>query len=53
MAAKEIIFSQAARQAIAQGLNILANTVKATLGPRGRNVIIEKSWARPPSPRTA
>ena len=47
MAAKEIIFSQAARQAIAQGLNILANTVKATLGPRGRNVIIEKSWGSP------
>ena len=32
MAAKEILFSQPARQAIAQGLNILANTVKATLG---------------------
>ena len=48
MAAKEIIFSQPARQAIAQGLNILANTVKATLGPRGRNVIIEKSWGSPP-----
>jgi chaperonin GroEL len=47
MAAKEIIFSQPARQAIAQGLNILANTVKATLGPRGRNVIIEKSWGSP------
>ncbi|MGA7741035.1 MAG: chaperonin GroEL [Polyangia bacterium] len=47
MAAKEIIFSQPARQAIAHGLNILANTVKATLGPRGRNVIIEKSWGSP------
>jgi chaperonin GroEL len=47
MAAKEIIFSQPARQAIAQGLNILANTVKTTLGPRGRNVIIEKSWGSP------
>jgi chaperonin GroEL len=47
MAAKEIIFAQPARQAIAQGLNILANTVKATLGPRGRNVIIEKSWGSP------
>ena len=47
MAAKEILFSQSARQAIAQGLNILANTVKATLGPRGRNVIIEKSWGAP------
>src|SRR3954462_7262706 len=47
MAAKEIVFSQAARQSIASGLNILANTVKVTLGPRGRNVIIEKSWGSP------
>src|ERR1700748_56536 len=47
MAAKEIVFSQNARQSIAQGLNILANTVKVTLGPRGRNVIIEKSWGSP------
>src|SRR5512146_1672293 len=47
MAAKEIVFSQPARQSIAQGLNILANTVKVTLGPRGRNVIIEKSWGSP------
>src|SRR6201984_1352685 len=47
MAAKEIVFSQSARHSIAQGLNILANTVKVTLGPRGRNVIIEKSWGSP------
>src|SRR2546425_8269086 len=47
MAAKEIVFSQQARQSIANGLNILANTVKVTLGPRGRNVIIEKSWGAP------
>src|SRR6185312_8858304 len=47
MAAKEIVYSQNARQSIAQGLNILANTVKVTLGPRGRNVIIEKSWGSP------
>ncbi|HEX7499364.1 MAG TPA: chaperonin GroEL [Polyangia bacterium] len=47
MAAKEILFSQPARQAIAQGLNLLANTVKVTLGPRCRNVIIEKSWGSP------
>src|SRR5450432_4138534 len=47
MAAKEIVFSQHARQSIASGLNILANTVKVTLGPRGRNVIIEKSWGSP------
>ena len=47
MAAKEIVFAQHARQSIATGLNILANTVKVTLGPRGRNVIIEKSWGSP------
>jgi chaperonin GroEL len=47
MAAKEIVFSQVARQAIAHGLNLLANTVKVTLGPRGRNVILEKSWGSP------
>ncbi len=47
MAAKDIVFSQSARQSIASGLNLLANTVKVTLGPRGRNVIIEKSWGSP------
>ena len=47
MAAKEIVFDTAARDLIANGLDILANTVKVTLGPRGRNVIIEKSWGAP------
>src|SRR3954468_11947810 len=47
MAAKDIIFGGAARAAIAHGLNLLANTVKVTLGPRGRNVILEKSWGSP------
>jgi chaperonin GroEL len=47
MAAKDIVFSTAARGAIASGLNLLANTVKVTLGPRGRNVILEKSWGSP------
>ena len=47
MAAKEIIFDIAARELIANGLDLLANTVKVTLGPRGRNVIIEKSWGAP------
>jgi chaperonin GroEL len=47
MAAKEIVFSTTARAAIASGLNLLANTVKVTLGPRGRNVILEKSWGSP------
>ena len=47
MAAKEIIFSANARNEIAKGLNLLANAVKVTLGPRGRNVVIEKSWGAP------
>src|SRR5258708_37130096 len=47
MAAKEIVLAKGARQSMASGLNILANTGKVTLGPRGRNVIIEKSWGSP------
>src|SRR3954464_9626065 len=47
MGAKEIIFSSGARSEIAKGLNLLANAVKVTLGPRGRNVVIEKSWGAP------
>jgi chaperonin GroEL len=47
MSAKNIVFARSARQSIATGLNILANTVKVTLGPRGRNVLIEKSWGSP------
>ena len=42
MAAKEIVFKEYARAQIALGLNTLANAVKVTLGPRGRNVVIEK-----------
>jgi chaperonin GroEL len=47
MAAKEVLFSQSARRSIARGLDVLANTVKVTLGPRGRNVILERSWGAP------
>src|SRR5688500_4928000 len=47
MAAKDIVFNTQARKHIANGLNILANAVKVTLGPRGRNVVIEKSWGAP------
>src|SRR6201988_1987721 len=47
MAAKEIVFNQSARKEIAAGLNTLANAVKVTLGPKGRNVVIEKSWGAP------
>ncbi len=47
MSAKELQFNAHARAHIANGLNALANAVKVTLGPRGRNVLIEKSWGAP------
>jgi chaperonin GroEL len=47
MAGKEIIFDEAARSKIMRGVDTLANAVKVTLGPRGRNVVIEKSWGSP------
>ena len=47
MSAKQIVFSEKARASVAKGLDALANAVKVTLGPRGRNVIIEKSWGSP------
>lgn len=47
MAAKEIKFDRAAQDAILKGVNTLANAVKATLGPRGRNVLIEKTFGAP------
>jgi chaperonin GroEL len=47
MAAKEIKFDRAAQDAILRGVNALANAVKATLGPRGRNVLIEKTFGAP------
>src|SRR5438477_2780186 len=47
MAAKEILFDEKGRDKILAGVNMLADAVKATLGPRGRNVVIEKSWGSP------
>jgi chaperonin GroEL len=47
MAAKDIIFDIDARNKILEGVDILANAVKVTLGPKGRNVVIEKSWGSP------
>ncbi|HLM52424.1 MAG TPA: chaperonin GroEL [Pseudoxanthomonas sp.] len=47
MAAKEIRFSEDARSRMVRGVNILANAVKATLGPKGRNVVLEKSYGAP------
>src|SRR5690242_7870962 len=47
MAAKEIRFSEDARSRMVRGVNVLANAVKATLGPKGRNVVLEKSFGAP------
>ncbi|MCK6504869.1 chaperonin GroEL [Myxococcota bacterium] len=47
MAAKEILFDVNARAKVLEGVDILANAVKVTLGPKGRNVVIEKSWGAP------
>jgi chaperonin GroEL len=47
MAAKEIRFNEDARHRMLRGVNVLANAVKVTLGPRGRNVILEKSFGAP------
>src|SRR5215468_1666577 len=47
MAAKQIAFDMEAREAIRAGVTTLARAVKVTLGPRGRNVVIEKSFGAP------
>jgi len=47
MAAKEVRFSDDARARMVRGVNILANAVKQTLGPKGRNVVLEKSFGAP------
>ena len=47
MAAKEVRFGDDARQKMFAGVNILANAVKVTLGPKGRNVVVDKSFGAP------
>ncbi|BBJ99243.1 60 kDa chaperonin [Xanthomonas campestris pv. campestris] len=47
MAAKDIRFGEDARTRMVRGVNVLANAVKATLGPKGRNVVLEKSFGAP------
>ncbi len=47
MAAKEVRFHDSARHRIIAGVNVLADAVKVTLGPKGRNVVLEKSWGAP------
>ena len=45
--AKLIAFGEEARRGLERGLNVLADTVKVTLGPRGRNVVLETTWGTP------
>ena len=47
MSAKEVLFDQSAREKMLRGVDILADAVKVTLGPKGRNVVIEKSFGAP------
>ncbi len=47
MGAKQLVFSDDARRRLKAGIDILANAVVTTLGPKGRNVVIEKSWGAP------
>src|SRR5690349_17933319 len=47
MAAKQLIFDEAARQALLRGVEKLSRAVKATLGPKGRNVVIDKKFGSP------
>ena len=51
--AKQIVHGEESRQAILRGVNVLADAVKVTLGPKGRNVVIERNSVRRPSPKTA
>ena len=47
MSAKMVRFSQEAREKILKGVNVLADAVTVTLGPKGRNVVLEKSFGAP------
>jgi chaperonin GroEL len=45
--AKMIAFDEEARRGLERGMNVLADAVRVTLGPRGRNVVLEKKWGAP------
>jgi chaperonin GroEL len=47
MAAKEVLFGDSARHRMVHGVNILADAVKVTLGPKGRNVVLDRSFGAP------
>ncbi len=51
--AKDIVYGENCRHQILKGVNKLADTVKITLGPKGRNVVLDKKFGSPPSPRMA
>ncbi len=47
MAVKQLKFDEEARRALERGVNIVADAVKVTLGPKGRNVVLDKKWGSP------
>ena len=47
MAAKQVLFGDDARSKMVRGINVLANAVKVTLGPKGRNVVLDKTYGAP------
>ena len=47
MAVKQLAFQEEARRSMERGMDILANAVRITLGPKGRNVVLEKKWGAP------
>ncbi|MCS7221534.1 MAG: chaperonin GroEL, partial [Anaerolineae bacterium] len=47
MAAKQLVFAEEARRNLKIGVDILANAVRTTLGPKGRNVALDKKWGAP------
>lgn len=51
MAAKDVKFGNDARVKMLRGVNVLADAVKVTLGPKGRNVVLDKSFGARPSPK--
>jgi chaperonin GroEL len=51
--AKQITYGDESRQQILRGVNRLADAVRVTLGPKGRNVVLDKKFGAPSSPRTA
>ena len=47
MSSKEVVFGDSGRNKMVEGVNILADAVKVTLGPKGRNVVLERTWGAP------